>query len=417
MSMPIPTTKTQAGLSLIELLIGLAIGMVLSLGLFAMISGQSQAFRVQDDFARIQENGTLALRYIGDSLRASGFYGYSTDPASISEAGGLAIANDCGSASNPSTNAAVPWTFDLQAPVRVIAGRTRTDVTGVVPCISQANFSGTPTEPDPILIVRSASGVRIRDLNANGVDDELSEQLDYQKLIYVQADPYAGVIFPGGLFTSLKAQDPPPTRTNSTGADIDVFQYQTYLYYIRPCSRANGGGTECTGAQDDGGKPISTLVRQEIQVDPVTNEITMKEVPLVEGIERIDYRFAIDFTGPSGTPDGIPDKFTTDPCSDADVLAAVSPVDCSTGEGAATVWQNVIGVRVTILAESPSSYGSYDDSGKSYDLAGNGVNPYKCTDIPQTAGFPPPCSYKRKMFSQMFQLRNQTIRARGGLGA
>src|SRR5688500_11790802 len=76
----------QRGLSLIELMVGLTIGLMLTLGLFTLITNQSVAFKLQDDFARTQENGTLALRYIGESVRMAGFYGYVMDPLNINTA-------------------------------------------------------------------------------------------------------------------------------------------------------------------------------------------------------------------------------------------------------------------------------------------------------------------------------------------
>ena len=55
----------QRGLSLIEMMVGLTIGLVLTLGLFTLIANTSQSFKVQDDFSRMQENGATAFRYIG----------------------------------------------------------------------------------------------------------------------------------------------------------------------------------------------------------------------------------------------------------------------------------------------------------------------------------------------------------------
>ena len=88
-------------MSLIELMIGLTIGLMLTLGLFTLIAGQSTTFKTQDDFARMQENATSALRYIGDSIRMAGFYGFTQDPAAISlTAGAVSTSADCGSSTN-----------------------------------------------------------------------------------------------------------------------------------------------------------------------------------------------------------------------------------------------------------------------------------------------------------------------------
>ena len=97
------------GLSLVELTVGLAIGLVLTLGLFTLISNQSLAFKVQNDFARMQENGATALRYIGDSVRMAGFYGYTMNPANIDTTiGGVTMSagptDDCGSTTNSTSD-------------------------------------------------------------------------------------------------------------------------------------------------------------------------------------------------------------------------------------------------------------------------------------------------------------------------
>ena len=52
----------QRGMSLMELMVGLSIGMVLTLGMFTMLVSTSQSFRVNDDFSRMQENAATAFR-------------------------------------------------------------------------------------------------------------------------------------------------------------------------------------------------------------------------------------------------------------------------------------------------------------------------------------------------------------------
>ena len=150
-----------------------------------------------------------------------------------------------------------------------------------------------------------------------------------------------------------------------------MFEYRAHVYYIRPCSRPADGTAICTGSADDNGHPIPTLVRQELVGSSMT------EVPLVEGVELIDYRFGIDYDD-----NGVPDVFKATPLP---------------GE-----WIKVMAVKVTVLVRSPNVNLAYDDSGKQYDLYGDGkTRIYKCTAAP-----PPACNYKRKVYSQIFQVRN-----------
>lgn len=61
--------RTQRGLSLIELMIALVLGLLLSAGIMTLFSGTSKSSRVQDGLARLQENGRYAMGRIDADLR------------------------------------------------------------------------------------------------------------------------------------------------------------------------------------------------------------------------------------------------------------------------------------------------------------------------------------------------------------
>jgi type IV pilus assembly protein PilW len=386
--------RRQAGLSLIELMIGLTIGLMLTLGLFTLIAGQSTTFKTQDDFARMQENATSALRYIGDSIRMAGFYGFTQDPAAISlTAGAVSTSADCGSSTNYVDGAVsgllngtyeageeVNWALRTQVAISGWSGLTPASVNGIYPCIRAANFATGPgANPNPILVTRLAGGYSMPDPNADGdFTDGIAAQTNSATTIYIQADPNAGLMFYGANFAALRAAG--TTRSTSTGADLPVYEFKAYVYYLRPCSRT--ATPPSCAATDDNGQPIPTLVRQELVGRAMT------EIPLVEGVERIDYRYGIDdqpAVNPvgGGVGDGVPDRFIASP--------------------AATDWPNVVSVKVSVLVRSPTITAGYSDAGKTYDLDGDGNSDFACA-----AGVN--CMYKRKVFSQTFQVRNRAQR-------
>ena len=367
--------RRQRGLSLVELMVGLTIGLLLTVGLVGMIAGTSRSFAVQDDFARMQENGSLALNQLGDDIRMAGFYGTATSTNAIDPANGSVIntLNDCGSAGNaPTAN----WAVDTRRPMYGRADLTPGSVTGVFPCIAAANFQG-----GPILVVRRASGYLVPDPNADGnLVDAIAAQPNSNTTIYVQSEPSYGLLFRGSDYAALRASNK-TAKVEAvvagviTSRDAPIFEYLARVYYIRPCSRFAAAATTCTAAAD-GERPIPTLVRQEL------NGVTMVETPLVEGVERISFLYGVDADG-----NGIPDRFIAAP-ADAD-------------------WINVVSVRVALLARSPNPATGYNDSGKTYDLDGDGVTDYVCTQPGEAATA---CSYKRKVFVQTFQMRNIAMR-------
>jgi len=106
----------------------------------------------------------------------------------------------------------------------------------------------------------------------------------------------------------------------------------------------------------------------------------MTETPLVEGVDMLSFQYGIDTNN-----DGVPDFFTTTPTT--------------------TDWQNVVSVKIGVLVRSPNFNINYNDSVNTYDLVGDGVTAiYTCTTYVATN--PLVCQYKRKVFSQTFQLRN-----------
>jgi type IV pilus assembly protein PilW len=68
----------EHGLSLVELLVAMAVGLLLTAGVLTIFVNSRQTYRVQDNLSRLQENGRFALTLVGNALRMTGF---KTDPA------------------------------------------------------------------------------------------------------------------------------------------------------------------------------------------------------------------------------------------------------------------------------------------------------------------------------------------------
>lgn len=361
-----PLRRRWVGLTLVELMVALSIGLFLTLGLMLMMSDSSRTFKIQDDFARMQENAVSGLRYLGDSLRHAGFYGLASDTITLESFGAIgAITNDCGN------------TLTTGVPIFGYAALTPTSAAGIVPCIRAQNF-----QPGPVLIARLGTGLGVPDPNNDGnLTDGITAQANFTNTLYVQSDANFGFVFRGAEYANLVAADRHKRLPN--GFHAPIFPYQMHVYYVRPCSRPTGGGGTCQST-DDGGRPIPTLVRQEL------DGTAMVERALAEGVEQISFQYGID-TLPAPDGDGIADRYTADPLSVA-------------GDG----WGRVVTVRVTLLVRSPTPTAGHDDSSKSYDLDGDGVPDFTCTDIVATQ--PAACQHKRALFSHVIQVRNIAFR-------
>jgi type IV pilus assembly protein PilW len=68
-------TQRQAGLSLIELMVALLLGLVLMAGVLQVYLGSKQTYNIQEAQSRLQENGRLAMYFLPKDIRMTGFQG------------------------------------------------------------------------------------------------------------------------------------------------------------------------------------------------------------------------------------------------------------------------------------------------------------------------------------------------------
>lgn len=309
--------KSQHGLTLIEVLVSMTIGLLLLLALGTLMINASRHFKISDEFARMQENGAFALNVIGNDLRMAGFYGYISS-ADITQPVHITVTNDCGA----------DWAVNIAQPLFGYSGQTGTTAAATLTCIHANNF----IDGSPILVVRGASGMAVQPVDL------------VTGTLYVQSDPNGGIIFDGHAYAAFTT---PPKRTVLGGAGAPVYPYQAKAYYLRPCSRTSAADGVCLSS-DDESRPIPTLVRQELSGS------TMVEVPVAEGIEAMSILYGVD-----SDSNGVPENYISSPTT--------------------AQFSQVVSARVSLLVRSPKPTPNYNDGNKSYDLDGDGIAEFTCT--------------------------------------
>jgi len=96
--------QKQAGLSLIELMIALVLGLLITAMVLEIFINNQQMYRVQDARARMQENGRYAINYISDVIRQSAYMGCATRSSSIP--------------TNNTLNNATDYLYDFSTPIQ-----------------------------------------------------------------------------------------------------------------------------------------------------------------------------------------------------------------------------------------------------------------------------------------------------------
>ncbi len=70
----IPKQPTQKGLTLVEIMISMLLGLIIA-GIGKIFIGSNQSYRLQEALSRIQENGRFAITYLEQEIRPAGFQG------------------------------------------------------------------------------------------------------------------------------------------------------------------------------------------------------------------------------------------------------------------------------------------------------------------------------------------------------
>jgi type IV pilus assembly protein PilW len=76
-------TKRQAGMTLIELMVALAIGAFLMIGAITVFMQSRSTFRLTESVARMQENGRFALEVLEPDIRMAHYWGLTTMTSSV----------------------------------------------------------------------------------------------------------------------------------------------------------------------------------------------------------------------------------------------------------------------------------------------------------------------------------------------
>jgi type IV pilus assembly protein PilW len=346
----------QRGLSLLEMLIAITIGLGLLAALTTVFVNSS---RSQAELARASqqiENGRFAMQMLQDDIWHAGFYGRHIAYTATAP---TALPDPCSTNADTSVASPTPMQNALWFPIQ--GYKDPASVPTALTCLTAADF----VAGNDILVVRRADS-RTTALAALAANTYYMQSVaePYNPTTLQQMRP---VIAKGSPSTAFN-------QTSPTNGELgEIRRYHVHIYFVAPCSAPAGGGANCTGANDDGGNPIPTLKRLEL--GPAG---TFQIVPLVEGIERFQVEYGLDtpLTGlPIGAPyagDGMPDTYTDNPTAEQ--------------------FTQVVAVRLYLLARANEQSAGYTDT-KTYDLGIAGT----------TA---PGGAYKRHLFTSVVRVQN-----------
>lgn len=331
-----PVMRSNAGFSLIELMIASAIGLLLLSGLALIFVNTSEANRELQKSAQQIENGRYAIEIMSNDLRLAGFYGHLHDMISIAKP--AAMPDPC------EATAAATLLSALWYPVQGYAGTidATSPASDAAPSLAAAPKctlldAATLKPGSDVLVVRRA------DTNALAATDTATTNVFYMQASATNAEVQLGN---GAVIGSNKASGGASVLYLTNGATppapaAPIRRLHVRIYFVAPCSIGLGASGKCNGSAAE--DKIPTLKRLEL-----TSSGTFTIVPLVEGIEYLKVEYGID-DAPSTvnlatqlSGDATVDRFDTAP---------------STAE-----WESVIAAKIYVLARNTEPTRGYSDT-------------------------------------------------------
>lgn len=340
----------QRGISLVEVMVGLTIGMLLVAGLALMFSNASRSNSELDKSVRHIENGRYALELLTQEISLAGYYG--TVPSTT----GASLSSPC---LNSTALAAELVTMQNAVPPTVpdpVQGFTPAAAAALT-CIPN-HKAGTP-----------AVAVRRLDTTTTAIAS-LTAGVLYVQTSHNQYDNYTSykaAVGSGSNATNFNLLALPPSGGGAAGAN-PARRFVTRIYYIASCN-------DCTGDGDG----IPTLKVTEL------NGATFSTLALAEGIDQIGFDFGVD--------------------EDLNAIPEIWYGLNGTAAGAtettymANRWRHVVAVRVSLVSRSPESSVGWSDT-RSYAVGQ--TNTGAITYTPATADQ----KFKRRGYVTTIRLNN-----------
>lgn len=328
------------GLSLIELMIAMVIGLVLMLGVTQIFIASRAASRLSEGAARTQENARFALDFLQRDLRMAGHFGCVNDQAHVVKNTG-----DVGYHLGISSGSGDPQDFSVPvqgyeaagtAPgARLTLGRAWSAAQSVPKSI--ANLKPAPLPGSDILVLRlmSPEGAVVTAISVAAGATTLTISSDGMARLKANA---AGTPTVFGVADCTRADVFPATISGSTVKveKVDLSNYSinnamTMLY------RADGMAYYI--ASNPNGEPALYRARANGAGGYGDGE------ELVEGIENMQFLYGLDATTNITLP--------TPPTGRIVDQRVASAVSTGTDAAAAGQWRRVGMVQVGLLARSP----------------------------------------------------------------
>lgn len=285
--------KPQAGLTLVELMIALTLGLIVIAVVVGVFFSTSQNSRQNEALAAVQDNARFAMDAIARDLAMAGYWGgVRPIDALLSikvSAGARSAAATATGSCGPVGESPDVWLLDIARPLQF-----RNHLSPQLPCLVSASVQADTD----VLVIRRVSGVAAYSndgvLPATGTTQ--------QGRFYVKTNQNVGSLFRIDTDFSLSGPSDCPDATGISEAckpgttPVQVYAYTPQIYYVRNYLHTEGDG-------------IPILCRRYLEDTASPPE--MREDCLAEGVENLQIEWGIGSEGNNAA-----ERYTSTPTED-----------------------------------------------------------------------------------------------------
>lgn len=378
----------QSGVSLIELMIGIAISSILMLGMYQIFIASRITFQMQQGLSRVQENGRFAMDYLQRNVRMAGFLGCGSD---VGRSNQTTFVNHL-SMADGSMPAGTGNEYRFQRPIEAYTAGSMTatpDFTAI------ATSASPPIAGNDVLILRvlSDDSVPVITLNKSAGNAQILVRLanttspalaaGANNAIYAMQNCRSADIFQAKLASQnlvIEGLISPNVYVDTTVTDCSNgnggcpwdFRVSNAFLNAKPLVGATLLNGEIHRAEYLGlyirnnANGIPALYVRRFTRGGTASGLAAVGAPeeLAEGVERMLVRFGVDTDG-----DNVIDAYRT----------AAEIINGVVGDAALdAAWRQVVSVRVGILAQSADRAavtGDVNGNARTYSVLGTTITP------------------------------------------
>lgn len=351
--------KKQNGLSLIELMIAMLIGVLMLTAAIGLLVSNKRIYKEQNEIGRLQENARFAIQILTNDIRMTGYSGCADD---------LTLVTNASTNSGTATNL-----HSFTSPIEGINGKTGSSTWS--PSTSNEEQSNISNGTDSITLrfldpipnqINFTSGssmasvtaaIPVTCTNSIGTTENCStDHITANENIAITDCGTGDIFVATGSTANTITHGSTLSKTYDDSAQIS--RYITTRYYIGTSSNTNYTGDN-----------VPALFRYT----SVAGTATRQE--LIEGVERMEILYGVDTND-----DSVPDSY----------LAAGA-----TGLTTVAQWSNVISVRISLLVRTINENFNINEDTNTYTL------------LDAAAYNPADEHLRRRVYTTTVQIRNR----------